>query len=307
MADQHKRPAPLFGASLTPSARNWEQLLRLGRVADELGLDILAVQDHPYNPDFLDTWTLLSVIGGQTERITLMPDVSPLPLRPPVMFAKAAASLDVLTGGRAEMGLGAGAYWDAIVSYGGRRLKPGEAVEAVREGIEIMRLLWDTPASRPIDYAGKYFDLTGANAGPAPVHRIGISVGAAGPKMLRLVGELADGWVAPLAMYLPPEKAVENNRAITEAAEAAGRDPGAIRRFYNLPGVVLGQEQTNLRPSRPNVIVGPASHWIDEITGYYHNVGMDSFIFWPAGGNEEEQIRHFAEEVAPGVRARVAG
>src|SRR5215468_6421717 len=100
MNNQQKRPTPLFGVSLTPVARGAEKVLHLSQVADTSGLDLLAIQDHPYNPTFLDTWTLLSLIGGQTRQIRLVAGVSPIALRPPAMLAKAVASLDILTGGR---------------------------------------------------------------------------------------------------------------------------------------------------------------------------------------------------------------
>ena len=74
MSDQHKQPAPLFGVSLTPVAHEAEKLLHLSQVADSAGLDLLAIQDHPYNPTFLDTWTLLALIGGQTRQIRLTAD-----------------------------------------------------------------------------------------------------------------------------------------------------------------------------------------------------------------------------------------
>src|SRR3712207_7009897 len=74
--------------------------------ADRSGLDLAGVQDHPYQRRFLDTWTLLSFAAARTERIQLVPDVANLPLRPPALLAKAAASLDLLSGGRAEVGLG---------------------------------------------------------------------------------------------------------------------------------------------------------------------------------------------------------
>src|SRR5687768_16153211 len=181
--DQQKRPDPLFGVSITPTAHDPQHLLKLARVADEAGLDLLGVQDHAYNSTFLDTWTLLSMIGGQTTQIKLVPDVATLPLRPPAMLAKAAASLDLLTGGRVELGLGAGAFWDAIAAYGGPRRTPGEAVDALREGIEVMRLLWQASGGRAISYQGKYYSLVGARGGPVPAHDLGIWLGALGPKM----------------------------------------------------------------------------------------------------------------------------
>jgi hypothetical protein len=104
MSNQSKQLSPLFGVSLTPVAHEAEKVLHLSQVADASGLDLLAIQDHPYKPTFLDTWTLLSLIGGQTRQIRLLAGVSPIALCPPAMLAKAATSLDVLMGGRVEMG-----------------------------------------------------------------------------------------------------------------------------------------------------------------------------------------------------------
>lgn len=81
----------LFGLFLTPDAGQPEQILELARLADTAGLDLLGVQDHPYQPRFLDMWTLLSVVASQTRRIRLFPDVVNLPFRPPAVLARAAA------------------------------------------------------------------------------------------------------------------------------------------------------------------------------------------------------------------------
>src|SRR5919201_5838311 len=112
-----------FGVFIAPWAT--DQPLRQAAVADELGFDVIGVQDHPYQRRFYDTWTLLSAMAMRTERITLFPDVANLPLRPPAMLAKAAATLDILSGGRLEVGLGAGGVWGAVVAHGGARRAPG--------------------------------------------------------------------------------------------------------------------------------------------------------------------------------------
>jgi alkanesulfonate monooxygenase SsuD/methylene tetrahydromethanopterin reductase-like flavin-dependent oxidoreductase (luciferase family) len=303
MDRQVKRP-PLFGVSITPLASDPQHLLKLARVADGAGLDLLGIQDHAYNSTFLDTWTLLSMIGGQTSNIKLVPDVATLPLRPPAMLAKSAASLDLLTGGRVEMGLGAGAFRGGIEAYGGPRLTPGEAVEALREGIEVMRLLWQAPLQHTLNYSGKHYSLRGTRGGPAPAHDIGIWLGVTGPRMLRMTGELADGWIVS-AGYVPPAQAIESGKVIDEAARTAGRSPHAIRRIYNVAGVVLRPDQMNLRANKPEVTVGPVQEWADTLARYYHEIGMDSFIFWPAGGDEEQQFQLFAEEVVPAARAAI--
>ena len=99
-----------FGFFLTPTAHNYPELVQQARLADQLGLDLIGIQDHPYQQRFLDTWTLIAALAVQTERIRFFPDVINLPLRPPAMLGKAAASLDHMTGGRIELGLGAGAF-----------------------------------------------------------------------------------------------------------------------------------------------------------------------------------------------------
>src|SRR5215212_11095063 len=104
-----------FGVSVEPLADPPAGASRVARTADRARLDLVGIQDHPYQRRFLDTWTLISTLVPLTERIRFFPDVACLPLRPPAMIAKAAETLDVISGGRVEMGLGAGAFWDAIV------------------------------------------------------------------------------------------------------------------------------------------------------------------------------------------------
>lgn len=106
----------LFGVDITPSSQELSLALKIANIADTAGLDFLSMQDHPYNPNFLDTWTELSVLGARTQRVRFLSNVSSLPMRPPAMLAKAVASLDLLTDGRVELGLGAGHFWEAIVS-----------------------------------------------------------------------------------------------------------------------------------------------------------------------------------------------
>src|ERR671922_1245399 len=129
-----------FGYFLIPNAD--APLLSLAQEAEQLGLDYIAIQDHPYQRRFVDTFTLLSMIAAKTSRIGLFPDVANLPLRPPAVMAKAAASIDLLSGGRLELGLGAGGFWDAIEAYGGPRRTPGQSLAALAEAIEVIRKIW---------------------------------------------------------------------------------------------------------------------------------------------------------------------
>jgi alkanesulfonate monooxygenase SsuD/methylene tetrahydromethanopterin reductase-like flavin-dependent oxidoreductase (luciferase family) len=103
-----------FGYFLVPEAGDPDGVIQTARLADRLGYDLLAVQDHPYQRRHLDTLALLGVILGQTDRIRVFQDVGNLPLRPPAVFAKAAAALEVLSGGRFEAGLGGGGFLVAV-------------------------------------------------------------------------------------------------------------------------------------------------------------------------------------------------
>src|SRR3954465_13169888 len=102
---------PLLGVSLAPETAHLATILQAADEADRRGLDLFGVQDHPYQRRFVDTWTLLTALGLRTRHLRLFAACPCLPPRPPPMLATAVATLDHLTGGRAELGLGAGGYW----------------------------------------------------------------------------------------------------------------------------------------------------------------------------------------------------
>src|SRR6266498_2364038 len=149
-----------FGISVLPNTDELDRIRELVGVADRAGIDLVGIQDHPYQRRFLDTWSLIPALFAETERISIFTDVANLPLRPPAVMAKAAASLDVLSGGRFELGLGAGGYPDEIAGYGGPRRSPGESVEALDEAIDVIRLLWSE--KRSVSFQGNYYRLDDA-------------------------------------------------------------------------------------------------------------------------------------------------
>ena len=105
--------------------------------AERGGLDLVGIQDHPYQRRFLDTFLLIGDLLARTSRIRFFPDVANLPLRGPTMIAKSAVSLDVMSDGRFELGLGAGAFWDAVAGMGGPRRTGREAADALEEALPI--------------------------------------------------------------------------------------------------------------------------------------------------------------------------
>jgi alkanesulfonate monooxygenase SsuD/methylene tetrahydromethanopterin reductase-like flavin-dependent oxidoreductase (luciferase family) len=291
-----------FGINIDPAPGGLDVAFDLAAYADASGMELVGVQDHPYNPSHLETWTLLAALGARTSRVRLLPNVLDLPLRPPAMLAKSAATLDLLTGGRLELGLGAGALWDSIASYGGPRRTPGEAVDALEEAITLMRLLWSSTPD-PVSFEGRHYQLAEARPGPTPAHPIAIWTGALKPRMLRLTGRLADGWSISYN-WCPPEQVPAQRAILDEAAQEAGRSLAAIRRNYNLMGIIEADGQPSVRV-RQGMIGGTVEAWAEVIARCATELGMDTFIYWPVAGDTRTQMRLWAEEVVPAARRRL--
>jgi alkanesulfonate monooxygenase SsuD/methylene tetrahydromethanopterin reductase-like flavin-dependent oxidoreductase (luciferase family) len=291
-----------FGISLVPATEDLDRIRELVRVADEAGLDLVGIQDHPYQHHFLDTWSLIPALLTETDRISFFTDVGNLPLRPPAVMAKAAASLDVLSGGRFELGLGAGGLPDLISNFGGPRRTPGESVEALDEAIEVIRLLWSD--ERSVSFEGKYYRLNDARPGPQPAHPIGIWVGAFKPRMLRLVGRKADGWLPSLGV-LSRDEMRAGQEQIDAAAEKAGRDPRSIRRIINVQGLI-GEQPPPTRSDLPvgylagEPLAGPADWWVETLAGFVED-GFDTLVFWPVD-TVPGQVELLAGEIVPQLR-----
>ncbi|WP_035812247.1 LLM class flavin-dependent oxidoreductase [Jiangella gansuensis] len=277
-----------FGYFLVPNAA--DPLLDTARSAEELGLEWVGIQDHPYQRRYVDTFALMSAVLASTSTLRVFPDVACLPLRPPGVLAKTAASLDVLSGGRFELALGAGAFWDAIEGYGGERRTPGESLAALGEAIEVIRRLWS--GERGLRFEGEHYHLRGVHSGPVPAHDLGIWLGAYGPRALHLTGRLADGWVPSLDADLLARLPELNDRVDAGAAEA-GRDPSAVRRVFNVAGTITDGESNGF-------LAGPAAQWADELAALVVEHRADVLVF---GGAPGDQLRRFATEVVPAVRA----
>lgn len=288
-----------FGFFLDPATGNPDRTIEIARILDDLGYDLIGIQDHPYQQRHFDTMALIGYVLGRTERIRVFPDVANLPLRPPVMLAKEAATLDGLSGGRFELGLGAGAFWDAIRAMGGPVREPKAALGSLREAVGLIRAYWQGQTLR---HQGEFYEAMGARPGPVPAHPIGIWLGVLGPRALRLTGESADGWV-PSMSYLPPAQAVRSNAIIDDAARTAGRDPSAIRRIYNIGGDVTPVVEFG-GSDEDKQIVGPRDHWVEVLTHLAVDHGFSTFVLW--GVPTAPRLRMFIEEIAPAVKARVA-
>lgn len=282
-----------FGIFPSPDAARAELVLELSEAADVAGLDLVTIQDHPYQAKHLDTWTLLSFLAARTTSVRLAPNVANLPLRPPVVLARSVATLDRLSGGRVELGLGTGAFFDAIVAAGGTRLTPGESIESLTEAMEVIRAVWAGEGAPTVRVEGKHHRIVGLHPGPAPAHPVEIWLGAYKPRMLRLTGRSAEGWL-PSMGYAAPGSLRDLNQTIDDAAAKAGRDPAAIRRLYNVHGRF---------GSGGGMLQGSPREWAEQLAQLTLTEGMSTYIL---AVKSLDQVERFAHEVAPAVRELVA-
>ena len=269
-----------FGTFVTPVADPPERAVDLALLSEELGFDLVTFQDHPYQSAFLDTWTLLAVVAARTSRIRVSANVHSLPFRPPAVLARAAASLDLLSGGRVDLALGTGGNWDAVEAMGGPRRTVGEAIVALDEAIDVIRGIWAVGERARLRVAGEHYRVDGAKRGPAPSRDIPIWIGAYKPRMLRLVARKGDGWL-PSLPWLTREGLTAGNAAIDAEATRVGRDPREIRRLLN---------------------ISAADATLDHLAELALEEGVSTFIL---ASDDPDALADLAA-LAPDVRARVA-
>ena len=288
-----------FGTFLTPLSARPDDVVRLAEITERSGLDLVTFMDHPYQPAFLDTWTLLAYVAARTERVHLSGYVLNLPSRPPAVLARAAASLDRLSSGRVELCLGPGDTYaaGAVAANGGARRTAGQSVTALSEAIDIVRGIWDTSAPGGVTVNGDHYHVHDAERGPQPAHDISIWVPAGGPRLRRLVGMKADGWIAGGAWLSDLDAVTAGNRLVDQAASDAGRDPRAVRRIWDFRGT--------FGPSRGSAgsVAGPADQWVDHLLPLALDHGMSTFILIT---DDPAAIARYGDEVAPALRLAVA-
>jgi len=282
----------IFGAMLEPQRA--ADAVALAILAEQAGLDAVSLADHPYWPERLDTFSLLAYIASRTDRVRVFPNLANLPLRPPAMLARTAATLDVLSQGRFELGIGSGAQqlWDAIAAEGGPLRGAAESIDALDEAVRVIRALWTSGPE--VSFDGRHYQISGAKPGPAPAHDMNIWLGAYQPRMLGLVGRVADGWI-PSSPYLPPEQLPAANQMIDVAALDSGRSADTVRRIYNIGG--------EFSRTGKGFLHGPPTLWVEQLTELALVHGVSGYILYRVESGDV--IRQFANEVVPAVRKAV--
>ena len=282
-----------MGLNLSTSAAEGADPVADAVRAEELGFDFVSVSDHLHgtHPTF-ETWTLLTWIAAATTRIGVVSNVLGLPYRSPAVLAKMAETLDRMSGGRFVLGLGAGGMDAEFAGFGLPVRTPGEKVDGLEDALRILHGMWDGPSFR---YEGPVYGVGGAEMEPKPQHPIPVWIGGIGPRSLRLIGRLGDGWLPSMAM-VPPDEVRSKRGVIVAAAEEAGRDPASITWAYNVTVHVDGVLKD---PDR--AVGGSADAVVDRLGTLIDDLGLTALNVWPAG-EAAEQVEAFAADVLPHLR-----
>ncbi len=292
--------ATRFG--LNPRGLSYERTIAVARAAEAAGFDNIAFSDRPPENN-IEAWTLATAVGVQTSRIRLTHSTLTVPFRNAGMLAKMAASLDVITGGgRVLLTLGAGGQEKHYAGYGITLGTPAERFDRLEDAVTILRGLWANPS---FTYEGKQLSVAEGLVDPKPVDgTIPIFLGAGKPRMLRLTGRVADGWLKN-GGWPESVEAYRAQVALLEAgAEEAGRDPAALHRVLNCTAYVGSADPASVMPPIPGGrggIMGTADQVLEQIETW-REAGADTFHVGFANDLLDEQIPAFGEEVIARLR-----
>jgi alkanesulfonate monooxygenase SsuD/methylene tetrahydromethanopterin reductase-like flavin-dependent oxidoreductase (luciferase family) len=285
-----------FGVSLDDVNGN-ALLARAGR-ADDDGLDLVTIADHPWIGERPDAYATLGVVLGRTRRVAGAVDVTNLPNRPAPMLARTLAGLSGMAGGRVVLGIGAGGSYPEIARLGLDVQSPAQAVRALAEAITVIQALGGGGA--PVTFAGEFYSVRDLAPSPEPVPPIW--TGSVGPASLAVTGRLADGWIPGHAADWRSARVATSRPVIDEAAAAAGRDPRSVATVYNLPGRITAAPLPATRDDDGRWIGGSVQQWADELTAAVLAYGAGGFILFP---RDDMTVERWSREVVPLVRAAV--
>jgi F420-dependent oxidoreductase-like protein len=289
-------------------------LVERWRQIEALGFDSIWDFDHynqPSRPEgpYFEAWTLLAGLAVHTRRVRIGVLVSSNTFRHPALLAKQAITLDHMSQGRLDVGLGAGWFVAEHDAYGLEFPAPGERVSRFKEAVEVVdRLLRQDRTT----YAGRYYRLTDAVCLPRPVQqpRPPLMLAGHGPRMLRIIAERGDLWNS----YGTPEEIRERNAILDAACQAIGRDPATLTR--SLYGWATQTPQASWADERAGGWAAtlakgdrrlPADPWVSpqacvDFIETYREVGIDHFVIDAPRADQLGVMERFAADLLPRLR-----
>ncbi|HEX5499328.1 MAG TPA: LLM class flavin-dependent oxidoreductase [Thermomicrobiales bacterium] len=275
----------------TPPTRPWPDMLALWRSAEALGFDSAWLPDHfvpPFRPELpaFEAWTLLAALADGTERIRLGVLVSSNTFRHPPLVAKEAVTIDHISGGRLELGLGAGWFQPEHAIFGISFPETNELVGRFREAVELVDLLLRHERTT---YEGQYYQTRDALMRPAPLQqpRPPLTLGAHGPRMMRIVAAHADRWNSTGSVA----EMRERNALLDAACAAIGRAPRDIIRSHLYVPAILPDE-------RP----WDSADAFADFVGRLRDAGIEEFILQPPPDLTADRFERLARDVIPALR-----
>jgi F420-dependent oxidoreductase-like protein len=299
----------------------WEQWLALARACEDFGLEGLFRSDHyaPIGgaPDAasLDAWATLAGLAARTERIRLGTLVSPATFRHPSVLAKMSATVDHISGGRVELGMGAGWYEEDHTRFGFEFPETSTRMEVLGEQLEIVHRQW---SEDDFAFAGRHYGMEACFAEPKPLQRPHLPLivgGSAGPLSARLCARWGDEYNT---VYATPDECRQRRGRIAEAWEQEGRDPSRLRFSLMTRGLVGRDRAEASRRARHAMELqgreGDPEEWLGDETGVTGSVqecldrlgalaeaGVDRVMLQHLGHDDLEMVELIGRELVPAV------
>ena len=281
----------------------WEKEVERWQLIENLGFDSVWLADHfvnymQPNAPWFESWTLLAALASNTSHIRIGTLVSSIPLRNPAMLARQALTVDHISDGRLELGLGAGAPGSVDPVYSMIGIEDWEPSERVTRFQETVEIIDKCLRNRVTSYDGQYYQLRDVAMAPPPVQqpRPPITIGAMGPRMLKLAARYADTWnsFGDEEWGAPPERIVENTRNRNELLDRycreIGREPNSLRRSL----LTFGADAT---------IAFRSPKDFEEVVERYQEIGINELIFfYPHTEKLIPTFREIATQVIPTLR-----
>jgi alkanesulfonate monooxygenase SsuD/methylene tetrahydromethanopterin reductase-like flavin-dependent oxidoreductase (luciferase family) len=294
----------LFGLGLEAGVHQVSEMLGHARLADDAGLDLVSVGDHPYFADRLDAYAALGFVLGATSNITGAVIMTNLLSRPAPILARTVTALSTISGGRVVLGMGAGGMEEEIVALGVPSRSPAARIRALEEAVMVVRAL--SGGGDPVTIDGEFYNVTELTPAAAPTPPIWI--GSLGPKALAVTGRQADGWIPGHLADWRSTQVVESRPIVDEAAASVGRDPADVDTIYNVSGRLERDSLAETRDEEGRWIGGGVAQWTEELTFAVLEHGAAAFIYLvpPGDSISDTTLNLWANEVVPAVRAAIA-
>jgi F420-dependent oxidoreductase-like protein len=318
--------APIFGvfipqgwkmelAGIDGAENKWNKAVEIAVMAEELGFDSIWVYDHfhnvpaPAHEAVFECWTTMAAISQRTSRIRLGQMVGCNSYRNPGLLAKITSTVDVISGGRLDWGIGAGWYENEYRGYGYDFKKPSDRIGMLKETVEIVKSMWSNAETT---YDGKYYKLDRANCDPKPLQKPlpPVWIGGGGEKVtLRVVAEHAD--VSNFGSSV--DEFIHKREILKGHCADIGRDEDTIRKTISSEVFIRETEKEIIEAGSKSLWGDSAESWrskalvgtpeqVSEKIQRYLDAGCTGFIPWCPDYPSTETIELFAKHVMPNFR-----